>query len=58
MTKIELVVGNKYIIDEEYANSGLVKLIKIYGKYFCRVRDTETGGEWDTMCDRLTEIKK
>ena len=40
--KIELSVGKTYYIDKKFANGGTVELIKIYGKYFCRVRCTET----------------
>ena len=48
------VEGQKYIIDADYNNGGLIELIKIYGKHFCLVRCTETGSEWETMLRRLS----
>lgn len=48
-------VGKKYIIDNQYVNSGEVTLIKIYGEHYCRVG--ADGSEWDTMLNRLSEIK-
>jgi hypothetical protein len=57
MDKMNLTIGNSYIIDEGFSNSGEVVLIQIYGKFFCRVKDPDTGGEWDTMINRLSELK-
>jgi len=51
-------VGKTYIIDKGFANSGEVQLVEIYGKYFCRVKDIETGSEWDTMINRLSNLTK
>lgn len=48
-------IGNTYIIDEGFTNSGEVTLIKIYGNHFCSVRDESNGEEWETMLYRLTE---
>jgi hypothetical protein len=55
MNKNNLVVGNTYIIDKGFQNSGEVVLVCIYGKIFCKVKDPDTGNEWDTMLNRLTE---
>jgi hypothetical protein len=55
MNNTNLDIGNTYIIDKEFNNSGEVILTQIYGKVFCRVKDPDTGGEWDTMINRLTE---
>jgi len=52
-----LIEGKEYIIDKGFRNSGKVKLVKVYGRFFCKVEDPETGGSWDTMCNRLTEIE-
>ncbi len=51
----EMEVGKRYIIDAEFSNGGEVELVKIYGKYYCRVKDIDTNAEWDTMLYRLTE---
>lgn len=48
------VEGSTYVIDAEYNNGGPVELVKIYGKYFCRVKDPDTNAEWDTMLSRLS----
>lgn len=58
MNNINLIVGNSYIIDKGYKNSGEVILVCIYGKFFCRVKDPDTGSEWDTMKNRLSELNK
>jgi hypothetical protein len=58
MNKETLIVGHKYIIDAEANNSGEVELVKVYGKNYCRVRDIETGIEWETMCNRLSTTKQ
>ena len=47
-------VGSHYIIDKGFRKGGEIKLLVIYGKYFCRVKDLDTGTEWDTMCNRLS----
>lgn len=52
----ELVVGRRYVIDKDFANSGEVVLVRIYGNHFCRVADPDDGVEWDTMKYRLSEI--
>jgi len=54
---VELIVGKHYIIDKEFRNGGEIKLVKIYGQIYCRVKDPETNSEWDTMCNRLTPIE-
>lgn len=46
-------VGKIYTIDAGYRNSGTVELIS-FEKYYCHVRCTETGSEWDTMLNRLS----
>lgn len=52
--KINLIVGNTYIIDKGFTNSGEVTLVEI-GKLFCYVRDEESKECWVTMIYRLTE---
>lgn len=49
-----VTVGSHYIIDNGFRNSGEVELITIYGKHFCKVKDPDTGNEWDTMLYRLS----
>ena len=58
MNKINFIVGDTYIIDKEFNNSGEVILVCIYGKFFCRVKDPYSGDEWDTMIYRLSELNK
>lgn len=36
--------------------NGVVELIDVYGTYYGRVRDIDTGGEWDVMLNRLKPI--
>ena len=48
-------VGCRYIIDNGFRNSGVVELVAIYGKHFCRVKDPDNGAEWDTMLNRLSD---
>ena len=50
----ELTVGETYIIDAEFRNSGEILLVKVYGRLFCRVKDPDSGNEWDTMLNRLS----
>jgi hypothetical protein len=52
-------VGERYISDKGFNNSGEVTLVAIHGKYFCRVMDHESVNkeEWDTMLDRLSSIE-
>ena len=38
----------------EDINGGEIELVAIYGKHFCRVKDPDTGAEWDTMLNRLS----
>lgn len=47
--------GRQYVIDKDFANSGIVILVE-YGKNFCRVEDPDTGHMWNTMTSRLSEI--
>lgn len=47
-------IGSRYIIDKDFRNSSEIILIKIYGEHFCRVKDPDTGTEWDTMINRLS----
>ena len=49
-----VTVGSRYIIDKEFRNGSEIELVSIYGKHFCRVKDTDTGTEWDTMLCRLS----
>lgn len=49
-------VGDRYIIDKDFRNGSEVELVAIYGKHFCRVKNPINGVEWDTMCNRLSEI--
>lgn len=50
----ELTIGETYIIDAGFRNSGEVVLIKIYGRLFCRVKNPDNDYEWDTMLNRLS----
>jgi hypothetical protein len=52
---MNLIEGKTYIIDADHPNGGDVILVRVYGKLFCRVKDPDTGGEWDTMINRLSE---
>lgn len=52
-----LEVGKNYILDKRFANRNVVELVKLYGKYFCRVKIPDTETEWDTMQGRLSEIE-
>ena len=54
---LTIYVGKKYIIDKEFNNGGIVELVEIYGKNFCKVKCLETNAEWQTSCSRLSEIK-
>ena len=54
---VGLVEGETYIIDKKFNNGGEVVLMKIYGRIFCKVKDPETGTEWDTMMNRLSPIE-
>ena len=55
---MEPILGKKYIIDKGFRNSGEVELVSISPKkMFCVVRDPNTGGEWETMTNRLSEIE-
>lgn len=56
-TGLTITVGKEYILDKEFNNGGVVKVIAIYGKLFCRVEDPEGLSEWDTMINRLSEIE-
>lgn len=53
-TGLLATVGSRYIIDKEFRNGGEIELVTIYGKHFCRVKDPDTGAEWDTMLNRLS----
>jgi len=55
---MNLNVGNQYRIDVKYTSTSIIKLIHLYGEYFCRVESVETGTQWDTMCTRLSEIEE
>lgn len=55
-TGLILTIGSRYIIDKFYNNASEVELVTIYGKHFCRVKDTDTGAEWDTMHNRLSAL--
>jgi len=50
----ELKVGETYIIDKTFNNSGEVILVH-KGTFFCRVKDPVTNTEWNVMQNRLTE---
>jgi hypothetical protein len=51
-------VGETYYIDERANHKeGVVKVVHVHGKLFCRVTSADgTGDSWETMCSRLTEI--
>lgn len=49
-----VAVGQRCYIDKNFANGGMVEVVAIYGKHYCRVRCTETKVEWDTMLYRLS----
>jgi DNA gyrase/topoisomerase IV subunit B len=56
---IDFKVGKSYYIDERQNNKeSIVTLIHFYPEtqMFCKVRNEETGYEWETMLNRLTEI--
>jgi hypothetical protein len=55
MTHTDLILDHEYILDKKFNNSSVIKLVRVYGKYFCRVKDPEGEYEWDVMCGRLTE---
>ena len=55
---LKIVVGNHYIIDKEFRNGSEIEVVKIYGKFFCRVKSVKGGGEWDAMLYRLSAIEK
>lgn len=50
-----LTIGEKYILDSEYRNSSIVKLI-IKGKIYGLV-ESEEGTQWEVMLNRLSPIK-
>jgi|688.fasta_scaffold00478_136 hypothetical protein len=52
----DLNVGEYYVLDKEYNNSSIVKLLS-KGKLFGRVEDEE-GNKWDTTLIRLTPKEK
>ncbi len=52
-----LIEGKKYMIDNESPNRGVIQPVHLHGKYFCQVKDPDTGNEWDTMCNRLSPIQ-
>jgi len=54
---MKLEEGKSYIIDKKFRNGGEIILVKVHGQYFCTVKDPSTGGEWETMCNRLSEIE-
>src|SRR3954464_137930 len=51
-----LIEGNVYLIDAKFNNSGNVRLIK-KGKLISTVQDLDSGMEWETMTNRLSEVK-
>lgn len=54
---INYIAGKKYILDAKYNNGGEVILVSA-GRLFCRVKDLDTGIEWDTMLNRLSELEQ
>lgn len=50
-----LTIEEKYILDSEYRNSSIVKLI-IKGKIYGLV-ESEEGTQWEVMLNRLSPIK-
>ena len=52
-----VIVGRTYILDADFATGGGEVEVVASGKYYCRVKDPQTGTEWDTMCYRLSEKK-
>ena len=55
--KTEKIVGNRYILDKGFVNSGEVIVVKVHGKHFCKIKDPESGSVWDTRISRLSEIE-
>ncbi len=47
--------GFNYVIDGNFANGGIVRLIE-EGSIYCIVQDLETGNKWETMKNRLSVI--
>jgi hypothetical protein len=56
MQKIEYIDGQKYQLDLEFNNSGVVTLLS-HGTVLCVVQD-DGGGQWTVMLNRLTPIPK
>lgn len=55
---MDIKEGVEYILDKEFRTGGVIKVVKVYGNHFCRVKDPITNNEWDVMCNRLSEIEK
>lgn len=57
---IDFKIGESYYIDERHNNKEcIVTLVHFFPEtmMYCRVRNEFTGFEWETMLNRLTEIK-
>lgn len=49
-------VGKTYIINaDSVVCRGTVVVVACHGPLFCRVKNPDTGYEWETMCYRLSE---
>jgi hypothetical protein len=54
---MELVIGEKYVLDAEFKNASVVTLIELTPlKKYATVK-CEDGNVWQTMAYRLTELK-
>jgi len=53
----DLTIGEFYILDKEYNNSSIVKLIE-KGNILGLIENPETGSKWRIMLNRLTPIKE
>ena len=53
---VELIPGNLYVLDADYANSSIVELVS-FGNIYAEVKEPNTSETWRTMVNRLTNIK-
>jgi len=56
---IDFKIGKSYYIDERQNQKKAIVKLKHFWKdtmIFCLVENEETGYEWETMLNRLTEI--
>lgn len=52
---MKLIRNKMYIIDSDFSNGGIVKLLS-FAKIYCRVEDPDSGMIWETMINRLSEL--